>query len=39
MNLLKQDEKVGRFTSSLFLYICNTKAMTALVKYGNRCLH
>jgi len=32
--LLKQDEKLGRFTCSL--YICHTKAMTALVEYGTR---
>jgi len=32
-NLLKQDEKLGRFTSSL--YICHNKAMTAL-EYGTR---
>jgi len=37
MNLLKQDEKLGRFTSSL--YICHTKAMTALVEYGTKCLY
>jgi len=36
-NLLKQDEKLGRFASSL--YICHTKAMTALVEYGTRCLY
>jgi len=36
MDLLKQDEKLGRFTSSL--YICHTKAMTALVQYGIRWL-
>jgi len=35
--LLKQDEKSGRFTSSL--YICHTKAMTALAEYGRRCLY
>jgi len=29
MNLLKQDEKLGRLAGSL--YICHTKAMTALV--------
>ena len=34
MNLLKHDEKLGRFTSSL--YICHTKAMTVLVEYGSR---
>jgi len=32
MKLLKQDEKLGRFTCSL--YICHTKAMTALVECG-----
>jgi len=32
--LLKQDEKLGRFPSSL--YIWHTKAMTALVEYGTR---
>jgi len=37
MNLLKQDEKLGRFTSSL--YICHTKAMTARVEYDTRCLY
>jgi len=37
MNLLKQDEKLGRFTSSLYIYY--TKAMRALVEYGTRCLH
>jgi len=37
MKLLRQDEKVGRFTSSL--YICHTKAMTTLVEYGTRCLY
>jgi len=36
MNLLKEDEKLGRFTSSLFT--CHTKAMTALIEYGTRCL-
>jgi len=35
MNLLKQDEKLGRFTGSL--YICHTKAITALVEHGTRC--
>jgi len=35
MNLLKQDERLGRFTSSLYIY--HTKAMTAPVKYGARC--
>jgi len=28
INFLKQDEKIGRFTSSL--YVCHTKAMTEL---------
>jgi len=37
MNLLKQDEKLGKFTSSP--YICHIKAMTALVEYGTRCLY
>jgi len=37
MNLLKQDEKLGRFTSSL--HICHTKAMTALDEYGTKCLY
>jgi len=37
MNLLKQDEKSARFTSSL--YIFHTKTMTALVGYGTRCLY
>jgi len=37
MNLPKQDEKLGRFTSSLYIY--HTKAMTALVEYGTRCLY
>jgi len=32
MNLLKQDEKLRRFASSLD--ICHTKAITALVEYG-----
>ena len=35
--LLKQDEKLGRFTGSL--YICHTKAMTAPVEYGTKCLY
>jgi len=30
MNFLKEDEKLGRFASSL--YICHTTAMTALVE-------
>jgi len=37
MNLLKQDENSGRFTSSL--YICHTTAMTALAEYGTMCLY
>jgi len=37
MNLLKPDEKLGRFASSL--YICHNKTMTALVEYGTRCLY
>jgi len=37
MNLLKQDEKLGMLISSL--YICHTKAMTALAEYVTRCLH
>jgi len=36
MKLLKENEKLGRFTCSL--YICHTKAMTALVEYGTRHL-
>jgi len=32
MNMLKPDEKLGRFTSSL--YTCYNKAMTALVECG-----
>jgi len=36
MNLLKQDEKLGRFTSSL--KICHIKAMTALAEYGTKSL-
>jgi len=36
MDLLKEDEMLGVFTSSL--YIWHTKAMTALVQYGTRCL-
>jgi len=31
-NLLKQDEKLGRFTSSL--NICHTEAITSLAEYG-----
>jgi len=34
MNLLKQNEKLGRFTTSQ--YICHTKATTALVEYGTK---
>ena len=37
MNLLKHDEKLGMFTSSL--YIRHTKAMSALVEYGTRCFY
>jgi len=37
MNLSKQDEKLGRLSSSL--YICHTKAMAALVQYRTRCLY
>jgi len=37
MKFLRQDEKLGRFTSSL--YICHKKAMTALVECGTRCLY
>jgi len=36
-NLLKQEEKLGRFTSSP--YVCHTKAMTALVECGIKCLY
>jgi len=36
-NLQKQEEKLGRFTSSP--YVCHTKAMTALVEYRIKCLH
>ena len=35
MNLIKHDAKLGRFTSSI--YICHTKAMTALAECGSRC--
>jgi len=35
-NLLKQDEKLGRFTNSL--NICHTKAMTSLAEHGTKCL-
>jgi len=34
--LLKQDEKLGRFTSSL--NVCHTKAITSLAEYGTKCL-
>jgi len=37
MNLLKQDEKLGRLTSNL--YICRTETMTALVDCGTRRLY
>jgi len=37
MKLLKPDEKLGRFTCSL--YICHNTSMTALVEYGTRCLY
>jgi len=37
MNLLKQDERLGKFTSSLYNY--HTKALPALVEYGTRCLY
>jgi len=37
MDLLKQHEKLGSFTSSLC--ICHTKAMTAPVEYITRCLY
>jgi len=37
MTLLKQDEKLGRLISSL--YIFHTKDMTALVEFGSRCLY
>jgi len=36
-NLQKQEEKLGRYTSSP--YVWHTKAMTALVEYGIKCLH
>jgi len=35
VNLLEQEETLGRFTSSL--YICHTKAMTEIAEYGTRC--
>jgi len=34
MNLLKQGENLGRFTSSL--YVCHTKSMTAVVLYRTK---
>jgi len=34
MNLLKQNAKLDRFTSSLS--ICHTKAMTSLAEYGTK---
>jgi len=37
MKLLKQDKKLGRFTSSLNTW--HNKAMTALVEYGTKCLY
>jgi len=37
VNLFKQDEKLGRFTSSQYIY--PTKDMTVLVEYGTRCLY
>jgi len=37
MDLIKQDEKLGRFTINL--YIWYTKAMTAPAEYGTRCLY
>jgi len=37
MKLLKQDETLGRFTSSL--YISHTKPMTTLAEYGIRYLY
>jgi len=36
-NLQKQEESLDRFTSSP--YDCHTKAVTALVEYGIKCLH
>jgi len=36
VNLLKQEEKLGRFTSSL--NICHIKAMTSLDENGAKCL-
>jgi len=35
-NLLEQDEKLDKFTSSL--NICHTKATTSLAEYGTKCL-
>ena len=37
MKFLKQDEKLGSFTSSL--YICHNKAITALVECGTKCVY
>jgi len=37
MKLLKPEEKLSRFTRSL--YICHSKAMTALVESGTMCLY
>jgi len=37
MNLLKQEEKLDRFTGSSS--ICHTKAIIALAEYGTRCLY
>jgi len=37
MKLLRQDEKLGRFTISL--YVCHTKAMNTVVEYGTTCLY
>jgi len=37
MKLLKQEEKLGRFTSSP--YVCHTTAMVALVEYRIKCLY
>jgi len=34
VNLFKQDEKLGRFTSSQYIY--PTKDMTVLVEYGTQ---
>jgi len=35
-NLLKEDEKLGRFTSSLNIH--HTKAITSLAEYGTKCM-